>query len=508
MDSLQSDLFYDIITEDPSLKSHFAGFTFFKNTLGVARTTQLSMPSIISGSEYEHGQSIPDWYRRSSRGNFLTNLASNGVEVSYVNPALGICPQNIDLCVKERDVIDTPFGVLIKEAAFLLDLSLFRAAPPNLKGLVYNGEHWRVKNLFTPVGTENYVTAGNTFLNYLADRILVEGAKPTAKFYHLHNTHAPISLDANCLHVEEPLAWNRNNAKSQSRCAIVVFVELLGALRLAEAYENTLIVLLADHGAGFHSSFTDKSEGAEWSRLVGSANPVFLIKPYGAQGELRISEFPVHLVDLGATVCHLSGLCIQELGRSAFGANESEEPVRRYLDHPWRAEFVTLRTIPTTEYVVTGKLYDRSSWQRGFRGNEVRYSFLDFAGGDEPDAYGINWLPFERNDQGLTWRWAVGQRAEIYRSLSTKVDTHVTLRVSTHADNPNQRMRIFSDGTLVGEVDVPVGFIDYEFVIPNFSVVESVSIIRFEFDQWNLTSNGGTRHISVMFDRMDFSDGN
>ena len=46
MDAFQSDLFADLLEKDPSLRETLSGFTFFPNTVGVARSTFLTMPAI------------------------------------------------------------------------------------------------------------------------------------------------------------------------------------------------------------------------------------------------------------------------------------------------------------------------------------------------------------------------------------------------------------------------------------------------------------------------------
>ncbi|MEE9220594.1 MAG: hypothetical protein V3U34_03565, partial [candidate division NC10 bacterium] len=124
MDAFQSDLFQELLKEDPSLADEFAGFTFFPDTVGVAASTYLTLPSIHSGQIYKEGMNLQDFYSSNIReGSFLNDLATAGHEVTLVNPIRGDCPNLIELCIDSDEVLYGKGWSLVLELAFLLDVS-------------------------------------------------------------------------------------------------------------------------------------------------------------------------------------------------------------------------------------------------------------------------------------------------------------------------------------------------------------------------------------------------
>jgi hypothetical protein len=49
LDALQSDVFAEVLDENPDIREAFDGFTYYRNTLGVGRSTYVALPTIHSG---------------------------------------------------------------------------------------------------------------------------------------------------------------------------------------------------------------------------------------------------------------------------------------------------------------------------------------------------------------------------------------------------------------------------------------------------------------------------
>lgn len=130
MDAFQSDVFQELLEQEPSLADDFAGFAFFPDTVGVAASTYLTLPSIHTGQAYTADMNIQEFYSSNIReGSFLNDLAAAGHEVTLVNPIRGDCPKLIELCIDSDEVLYGKRRSLVMETAFLLDVSLLRAVP-------------------------------------------------------------------------------------------------------------------------------------------------------------------------------------------------------------------------------------------------------------------------------------------------------------------------------------------------------------------------------------------
>ena len=62
LDTLQADVFDRVVRADGALAAGLDGFTLYRDTVGVAPTTLLSIPAIHSGQAYAPRQSIRQYY--------------------------------------------------------------------------------------------------------------------------------------------------------------------------------------------------------------------------------------------------------------------------------------------------------------------------------------------------------------------------------------------------------------------------------------------------------------
>ena len=370
LDSFQSDLFGDLLRDDSTLADEFAGFTFYPDTLGVAASTYLTLPSLHSGKLYQAGQRLREFYTSTiSQDSFLNALASAGYEVTLVNAIQKVCPERIEFCIKGEEVLHGKTWLLLMEAARLLDLSLVRAVPLSYKRILYRGQFWTVSPLVRRYlrryddGELEHV-AGNRVLKALGEHGRIVNDRPTAKFIHLLSTHQPYVLDVDCEIRRGETPERRRTAVLQTRCAVVAFTDLLDFLRQAGIYDRSLIVLIADTGAGLDSHYVSaESDKPVWARLVGRANPVFLIKRPGAQGPLTTADASVQPSDLPATVCAILGDCVAQDGLSVFAAPAVPRRPRIFKHYTWRHEYWGRDVLPKVDnYRVEGPLWTEKAW--------------------------------------------------------------------------------------------------------------------------------------------------
>lgn len=368
MDAFQSDVFMELLNDDPSLATKLEGFTFFPDTLGVAASTYLTLPSVHTGHAYKAEMNVQEFYSDAVRErSFLNGLAAAGHEVTLVNPLRGDCPKLVELCIDSDEIIFGKRWALVMETAHLLDVSLFRAVPFFYKETIYNNRFWRIKPLVRTHLTqfsknEPSHIAGNQLLERLGRQSHVIGDRPVTKFLHLLNTHRPYVQDSDCNIVGEDRDDLRLGAKYQGRCALAAFTGSLDALRSKGLYESALIVLFADTGAALRSRYAEPpAERNEWRRLVGRANPIFLVKPPGAHGALRRSPASVQVSDLAATVCAITQDCHEDGGVSVFEIPAASHRPRLFWHYIWRNEYWA-RFPDIRGFELEGPIWERNSW--------------------------------------------------------------------------------------------------------------------------------------------------
>jgi hypothetical protein len=365
LDGLQSDVAEAVLHKDRRLRAAFDGFRLYRDTLGVAPTTYVSMPAIHSGADFSGHTLVGAYFEESIHlRSFMTRFAKAGYDTTLLNPIEGVCPDRVRTCMSSAQILRSGDVQRQRESLRLFDVSLFRLAPVWVKQRIYDNGNWFMAGRFGMAEEAGRIFEHNLLLGEMARRLSVTDGPPTLKFVHSLATHTPFILTDDC---RTPADTSWALMAPQARCALRAVAGLLEALKTAKVYDCTEVAVVADHGIGEVNSYIRSRAGSrqdweQWARRAGSANPVFLLKRRHAHGELAIDETSVYLPDLGATLCASSGAC------TAPGVPVGQAPagrVRRYVDYEWKHEFWHLRTIPQmTAYDVRGPVWEAEAWER------------------------------------------------------------------------------------------------------------------------------------------------
>jgi len=145
---------------------------------------------------------------------------------------------------------------------------------------------------------------------------------------------------------------------------------LIENLKKLEVYDNSMIVIIGDHGFG-----TDINLGLYKKGLVNAnkiptydrerAIPLILVKAFEAKGNLKISDAPVSLIDIPITIFRALGINGNFVGKSILEMKGDDSRVRRYLYFDWNHEYWKLEKRylpPIKEYLVTEFSWLETSW--------------------------------------------------------------------------------------------------------------------------------------------------
>jgi hypothetical protein len=363
LDGLESDVVDGIFRSEPPIKDAFDGFRFYPDTAGVAPTTFLSLPAIHSGTVYAP-PAVPGEYFSDAivRRSFMNRFAKAGYDTTLINPVEGVCPAHVAACTAAASLLRAPWSELKRESLQLLDLSLFRVSPALLKRRIYNEGHWLTSGRMDAPPEIEQVMDGNRLLAEVSERLTVADGAPTLKFLHSLSTHSPYVLSDDC---HTYASASLDHLVPQSRCALLAVASLLERLKAKGVYDNSVILVLADHGVdpGIYGSDARDERSSRWALLAGAANPVFLLKPRGSRGLLRIERDAVYLPDVGAMLCALSSACRVRTPMPVPPTSRTRP--RRFNDYEWKNEFWQRRAIAqVTPYEIRGPVLSFPSWRR------------------------------------------------------------------------------------------------------------------------------------------------
>ncbi|KKB12915.1 hypothetical protein VE25_05000 [Devosia geojensis] len=126
LDTLQSDVFEQVVFNNPDLRDAFDGFLFFPDTVGAAPTTYLSLPTIHSGLTYDGDTRLQDFFHEAvGERSVLSVIADAGYKSDLVNVIFWTCPANVK-CQSTRSALMGEEGEYRGQALRLLDAVLFR----------------------------------------------------------------------------------------------------------------------------------------------------------------------------------------------------------------------------------------------------------------------------------------------------------------------------------------------------------------------------------------------
>ena len=374
LDSFQADVFKELATGPGghALQAALPGFTYFEEHLGTFPATYLAMPVIVSGQVYRNQAPRAEFMESAYGGDTLFRAARGaGYEVDLAADAWVL-----DLLMKapHDNAYLTAQLPLAQEAARVLDLGLFRAAPHWLKPAVYNEQQWLTQRLFaqSPLLKFAYFTH-NAFLSYVTRNFAADRDAPVYKFFHLMTPHAPFVVHPDCSPVGHVVDRVRETVTAQSRCSLAYVVALLNRMKQAGVYDDALIVLMADHGGHIPPYryapgriVQDNNEYYVPPDFVALATPLLAIKPPGDTRPFRISQALTSMTDVPATIDALLGLDGDFPGQSIWDPAYGASGPRLFYGYLWS------KLDPVSEYIemiqehpVAGSAYDVASWRIG-----------------------------------------------------------------------------------------------------------------------------------------------
>ena len=438
-DTVDSLFFTDFIEQYPDeVNEAFADFTYYRDTVGGAARTQYAVPQILTGDVNRQDLRYRDYLKSAYASSPLMNeLASGGYDTGFYT-----YERYLDLSRKDaigNVAVGSPKpSSRVGLTKMYLKLVAFRYAPSIFSRYfwMYTGDFdvWKSNAEYTPNDSSFYKNLKSKGLNVSTD-------KPAFRFLHLRGLHPPCRLDENL-----KKAKGGSNETRQTLGLLKLFSYYMDQLKKLGVYDQTTVIIMADHGSYKHSS-------------DGQA-PILLVKFAGASHPFEISETP------------LSFFSMQEILISALrGELTSLEPWRTEEPRYFYRRSEKGNTVNITEYVIDGPVYEAPAIKTGVvfhdgtlkatrdytPGTTVYFDYRDTA-----RPYLVSGVP---NNEGALAVWTVGSDVQMLFDLP---ETPGALRLTMEYANTyhgQQTVEVWVNDQLVGS-DVVDGLSRQTVVIP------------------------------------------
>jgi len=486
IDTMTSNTFEELADRQPDHYDRaFAGFVFYTDTTGAFPSTQYSLPVMLGAPPYDNRIPSDDYMLASlQRDDINGRLLERGFSVDWVSAWPLFCLEGTySTCYAIPRPYAPPREFRRQMAAELIDISLLRHAPRDLKDLVYDGGAWLLQGAVGRGGAAPvFVTSAVDFFRDFNAAIRVDREGPTFKIIHTAGGHGPFVLDADCTVVpSRPYGWA--NYERQVRCGLAQIEEFLQRLRVLGVYDDALIVVAADHGASF-GEVGGRSHGLTQYRLS-RARPLLAVKWPGAKGGLSRSSAPASIQDIAPTIAAVAGLDTRFPGRDLAGLDPSEERRRTYSLYVLRKGTPGGHLERVERYWVTAESSRPEAWHF----DEAVFSpavdldsdFVD-AGSPEGVKYlsYLGWGKGRADAAGETTVSAIGPVATVFAELPEGAPVELRTRLRAPRWSLPQVVTIQVDRTPIGSwrIEEP-GYREYAIAIPAERGRERVTAISF-----------------------------
>jgi len=465
LDTFQSDLFSDIVLGNDSYKNVFDGFIYYPNAVGGFPTTYPSIPLLLTGKYYNNNVPIQDFIKDSylSSSSIPYQLLNNGYDVDlYPQVNYTVYPSNKVasnwISVKGHKTNK------IKDLEIMYKVSFFRYMPHVFKRFYY-------ENVINDLMAEDNLN-DLTFVNDLQKKFNVSSNNKMFKFIHLRGAHPPFHINSQL--EEEKLEYSYKGYKEQAEAELKIVGILIKKLKEFGVYDNTMMLVLGDHGLGsfdvrnkfFGNLENDRVVKPVSSKLVSFGIPLILAKPFASSGLMKISKAPVSLSDIPITIFKELNMSTNIEGISLFDENTISPRERKFYMYNWKNDDWSKEYLPPmNEYTVSGFSWLSSSWTPTYRelsNNGVKsiapplYKYntqISFCVGGNSGYYkGAGWSEPEES-----FTWTDGKNA----SLIIPIENHnkdLILRASlipfTIDKIDKQKVDIYVNGESVGQWNV------------------------------------------------------
>ena len=344
LDSADSTTFMERLKKDDAFKDMLNDFTYYPDTMSGHAYTRESIPLILTGQFYLNDTPIVEWSTESYKNSkFFDLLEKNDYELDIYSHMLLYYDSSASRIANVSNNINSLKTSINKLKFYKQEIKyiMFKYLPATLKKyskvenmnfeprIIANTESGSTDVSFNPDNYEMIKRIRNDKVEVVDNKIF--------KFIHLHGAHVPWLYDKNYKKIDNA---TYDDAVDSS---LTVTKEYLNMLKENGVYDNSAIIIMADHG--FKTETTGELRH----------NPIFFVKGMKEKhNSMQISDKSISYVDLEDLY---KDLLEGKQTKDVF-TNIPKNRERRYL------HYTAAKRDIMTEYIATGKAQDKDKMKK------------------------------------------------------------------------------------------------------------------------------------------------
>ena len=265
-------VYFDDVLKSSEYKDTFKDFTFYKDTLSAYGFTRDSVPYIISGIWNENETDFTTYYNKAfDNSPLLDKLKENNYDINlYEMDNLWNTDKVDNINNVSKENIKVGKRMFYKQE---LKYNLYKYLPFFLKkySRIEDMDFNRCKNFYSYKffnwnNKYMYDLFNNEKINKIDNKVF--------SFIHLEGAHVPFEIDENFNLV------SNGTFEKKILATIKLTDAFLKRLKENNLYDNSVIIIMADHGYSFENQ-------------QGRQNPILLIKGINEHHDMTYSDIPV-----------------------------------------------------------------------------------------------------------------------------------------------------------------------------------------------------------------------
>ena len=378
LDRMDKKYMDELLKRDPELCEKLSGFTYYKNFTGSYSRTFPSVAYLLSGVKYDYDIPSAEYMKKAmSESNFFGALQAAGYEsrlytdTQYVTGSV----ESFNGTVKNAKSTEGKAKPM-KIPSAMLNLSAYRYSPEAMKPYfhIYT-DNIAQKYIFGNKDGSIYTVDDAEF--YAAFRkkgITTEDNAGSFVFYHLQGAHDPFTMNEKGEAVTLDYLNYEESMYKQIRGDFKMILSYIKQLKAAGVYDNTTIIITADHGRTGTAPSLEEATGENYGERV----LTLLIKEAGADTKqpLKTSMKQVCQANLHKTFLRSMGVNYEDDGVRAIEDIGEDEEITRYFYMSGSNSLKASRDVNLITYEIKGNANDFSNWKR-VKTEKMKFPFYD-----------------------------------------------------------------------------------------------------------------------------------
>lgn len=347
LDRFDISVLQQLMSEDEEFFEPLSDFTLYDNMTSEFSRTGRAIPYLLTCTSWYDGvekgaeRDYPDYAYDNS--NLLKTIREQNYNIGLYSLLQHLPNDSNEYAVNYSDNVERKYNGL-KTMKTMWRTSLYRIAPFALKNqygyytsdiseLVDSDDAWSIEN---DIPFYNSIVKTGLSIN--------EEYENAFRFYHMRGAHEPFQMSED---LKYDSTGRNSSIYSQAKGSIKIVYEYLRQLKGLGKYDDSLIIITADHGQGV--DFDRENNLPE-----NTSGPIFMMKqPNEKNDKMKVNDKPVSQAELKPTLLKAVGADWKEYGKTFDEITDSDNEVRDYID---------VAEDHIIQYEIQGNVKDLQSW--------------------------------------------------------------------------------------------------------------------------------------------------